>query len=281
MSEIKHVSDTALWVAYFRAKESDRPDGAFKDPLARKLVGERGREIAEQMPYGKILEWVMVLRTVAIDRLILKAIELGADAVVNLGAGLDTRPYRMKLPENLPWVEVDFPHMIDYKNKTLSQDTPVCKLERLAVDLSNDEARRDLFKNLGTRFEKILVITEGVIPYLTNGQAAGLARDLHLVPSFSYWIQDYRQGGVRMVVATALGRALKEAPFKFTATDWLGFFENLGWVTKEKISTAEEARNLRRPFPFIFPWSLLYALAPKALQQKMQARSGYVLLGRK
>jgi O-methyltransferase involved in polyketide biosynthesis len=43
---LKDVSDTALWVAVFRAEESQRPDALFKDPYASMLTGERGRHIA-------------------------------------------------------------------------------------------------------------------------------------------------------------------------------------------------------------------------------------------
>lgn len=56
--EIKDVSDTALWVAYYRAKESERTDALFRDPLARKLIGERGQKIAENMgTMGRYAEW--------------------------------------------------------------------------------------------------------------------------------------------------------------------------------------------------------------------------------
>src|SRR5947208_2742107 len=91
---IENVSDTALWVAVYRALESERPDALFRDPLSMKLAGARGREIAASMPNGSIMAWVMAIRTVAIDRLIQDAIRMGADTVLNLGAGLDTRPYR-------------------------------------------------------------------------------------------------------------------------------------------------------------------------------------------
>lgn len=41
MSElnIHSISDTAKWIAAYRASESERPDAVFKDPLARKLAG--------------------------------------------------------------------------------------------------------------------------------------------------------------------------------------------------------------------------------------------------
>ena len=38
---------------------------------------------------------------------------------MNLGAGLDARPYRMELPETLRWIEVDYPQVIDWKAEKL------------------------------------------------------------------------------------------------------------------------------------------------------------------
>jgi O-methyltransferase involved in polyketide biosynthesis len=49
-SSIKHVSDTALWVAHYRASEATQADAIFHDPLAALLSGERGRQIARSFP---------------------------------------------------------------------------------------------------------------------------------------------------------------------------------------------------------------------------------------
>ena len=38
----RNISDTARWVAVYRAIESERPDAWFRDPLAKRLAGERG-----------------------------------------------------------------------------------------------------------------------------------------------------------------------------------------------------------------------------------------------
>jgi O-methyltransferase involved in polyketide biosynthesis len=48
-----------------------------------------------------------MIRTVIIDDRIKLAIGEGVDTILNLGAGLDTRPYRMDLPKTLRWVEFD------------------------------------------------------------------------------------------------------------------------------------------------------------------------------
>jgi O-methyltransferase involved in polyketide biosynthesis len=39
---LRNISDTALWVAQYRVMETERPDAHFRDPLAKKLVGDRG-----------------------------------------------------------------------------------------------------------------------------------------------------------------------------------------------------------------------------------------------
>ena len=69
--KIEDVSDTALWVATYRATESERSDALFHDPLAKVLVGERGLQIAEHMKkVGRYTRWSIVSRTVIIDRFI-------------------------------------------------------------------------------------------------------------------------------------------------------------------------------------------------------------------
>src|SRR5262249_20761854 len=136
MSEptIQHISDTARWAAVFRARETERPDALFRDPFARPLAGEHGEEIARSTPFHQKNAWSWVTRTVLFDRIIRKQIEQGAGMVVNLAAGLDTRPYRMALPASLDWVEVDLPEILDYKEELLRAEKPVCSLERIRMD---------------------------------------------------------------------------------------------------------------------------------------------------
>jgi len=280
-STIEHVSDTALWVAAYRADESARPDAVFKDPLVAKLVGDRGREIAAKMPLHGAMALAMVVRTTAIDRLVESALAQGVDTVINLGAGLDTRPYRMKLPKTLCWVEVDFPHMIAHKNQILAGDSPICELKRIAVDLSQDAERRALLARLGSETRKALVITEGVIPYLTNEQAAVLSRDLRAVPSFQFWIMDYKQGGMTSGPTRVLSRKLKKSPFQFSVGDMLGYFTRDGWVIRENILMLDEADRIGRPLSgMALPWSWPLRLMPRGLRNYWNRMFGYVMFGR-
>ena len=71
---VADVTDTARWVAYFRAVESERPDALFQDRHARRLAGARGQAIAERLPRGP-LSWSIAIRTKVFDELILEAVQ--------------------------------------------------------------------------------------------------------------------------------------------------------------------------------------------------------------
>jgi Leucine carboxyl methyltransferase len=83
---ISNVSDTARWVATYRATESARPDALFHDPLAERLAGERGRAIVASAPRTIRNGWWLVARTKVIDDVIIEAIGDGCDRVLNLAA---------------------------------------------------------------------------------------------------------------------------------------------------------------------------------------------------
>ena len=56
-SPVRNISDTALWAAVYRARETERPNGLFRDPFARRLAGERGAQIAAAFRAHDRSEW--------------------------------------------------------------------------------------------------------------------------------------------------------------------------------------------------------------------------------
>jgi methyltransferase (TIGR00027 family) len=279
-AQIRDVSDTAIWVAYYRGKESDRADAMFRDPLAKRLTAERGERIAASFGNtSRYTEWTVLARTVLIDEIILQAIAEGVDAVVNLGAGLDTRPYRMELPPSLLWVEADFPHMIQYKFTKLHAEMPRCRLQRVAVDLSDDTARRAFLASVVPEAHKVLVLTEGVVPYLTEDQVAGLAADLRAQPRIAFWAAEHFAPQVyRHLQAISKTPMLMNSPFRFFPADWVGFFRRNGWERKEVRYMSDVARRFGRMPPF--PWwaRLLVKFMSKERKQSMRTMTGYALM---
>ena len=122
-----------------------------------------------------------------------------------------------------------------------------------------------------------LIITEGVIAYISANDAEALSRDLFAVPSFQYWIQDYRQDGVRQMSSPKMRRLLKDSPFKFDVVDSFSFFRQQGWTILENRIAANEAKRIGRLFPFIFPWSLAFLVMPKRVRNKYRNAAGYVM----
>lgn len=248
---LRDISDTALWVAYYRARETDRPDAVFRDPHARVLAGERGEKIARAQTFGDQHDWSFMARTVLFDRFITDAVRGGADLVVNLAAGLDTRPYRMDLPRTLRWVEVDLPRILDYKERILEGAAPVCALERVRVDLSDVAARRALFGRLATDTSRAVVVTEGLIIYLGPEEVAALSRDLAAVPPFRTWITDLSSPGLLKIMTARNGGMLTAAgaPFRFAPPEGPAFFTPLGWMPAKVSSLLKTAGRLNR-LPF-------------------------------
>lgn len=285
---IRSVSDTALWVAYYRAMESERPDAHFRDPYARRLAGERGERIVENLRQGRRMSWVMVLRTVCIDELISKLVSQGVDMVINLAAGLDTRPYRMDLPPALNWIEVDFPEIISYKQESLQKETPRCHLERVTLDLANIEGRRQLLARINSSSassaaSKAIVLTEGLLSYLRPEEVAALARDLHEQPRFHYWITDLASPAIVERTRKYWGKHLSSAnaPIHFGPAEGPEFFRPSGWKLLEFRDFLDESRRLKREMPLAWMMRVSERLFPKQFAKMRQKwRSGVVLMER-
>jgi len=247
-SLVANISDTAKWVAVFRAEESERPDAVFHDPFARKLAGEKGEQIANAIGFGRENSWSFVARTFLLDEFIMRHVREGYDMVLNLAAGLDARPYRMDLPSPLQWVEVDLPEILEEKEKVLRNETPRCHLTRVKLDLADQKARRELFKKLNSKASKILVMTEGLIIYLTTAQVASFATDLSSQNNFERWMFDMVSPALLKMIQERMGPALggSGAVFQFAPEEGEEFFLHYGWKNIESRSGLKTAASLNR-----------------------------------
>jgi methyltransferase (TIGR00027 family) len=279
---IRNVSDTARWVAFYRAMETERPDAIFKDPFARRLAGERGEQIVRSMPKGRQMAWPMIVRTAVMDEIILQAIREGADCVVNLAAGLDARPWRLPLPPSLRWVDVDHPEMIDAKLETLAGERPVCQYEGVKLDLSERGPRQALFTRLNGSCHRALVITEGLLVYLTTESVAELAADLHAQPHFQFWMTDLASPRLLKMLEKSFGKTLRagNAPFRFGPKENTEFFAPYGWREIEWRSQFHEGLRLKRTFRMAPFWNFIGRFVGKKRRAEFTRFSGIALLER-
>ncbi|HTO89578.1 MAG TPA: SAM-dependent methyltransferase [Candidatus Sulfotelmatobacter sp.] len=279
---IENVSDTALWVALYRAMESERPDAHFRDPYARRLAGERGEEILRGIPGGKSLSWPMVVRTCLFDEILARLLgDPGLDAVLNLAAGLDARPWRMPLPPELRWADLDLPAMLEHKRQVMGHERPRCRYESVAVDLREPGPRREALARLTSGAGRVLAMCEGLLVYLDREEVAALAADLHAA-GIRWWLIDLASPMALQFMQKRWAKSVHEggAQFKFGPPEGTRFFEASGWREVEFRSTWDESARLKRQMAFAWAWRFLGRFSPPERREMWRRFSGTVLLER-
>ena len=269
------VSDTALLVANMRAIETRRTHPLFSDPFAELFAEDRGRRLApirrRLLPSGAV-----IARTAVLDNEVEHAIaEDKIETVVNLGAGFDTRPYRLELPEDLQWIEVDLPGILQYKEGVLADAIPNCRLDRRSVDLVDRAARGKFLSSLpGT---SKLFITEGLIPYFAPAVVAELAQDLASQPGRILWWTHFVSADALRWGNRFGGRKLAsaDASIKFAPEDGVTYFERFGWNVVEFRSLWLEQRRLGRE---AWPMRLVWKLSPSRIRVRLDGLETLVLL---
>jgi methyltransferase (TIGR00027 family) len=278
---IRSLSDTARWVAYHRATESDRPDRLFNDPYARRLAGERGALIGRKLHQNA---WAIAVRTFLFDHAISELLaRKPIDMVLNLAAGLDSRPFRLPLPSSLQWIEVDLPEIVEPKRQLLVDEKPHCQLQILTEHLGDEARRRILFSELNRRAKCIVVMTEGLLSYLDEDKVTSLAADLRAQPSFRYWLVEVMAPNVLAFVDRKWGKYLAAANAKmaFAAVDWRKFYRERGWELESFADMAQTALQKHRGPASLKLLGITRKLFPAWYEKRAQLwESGVALLRR-
>src|SRR5713226_6238291 len=261
---ISSVSDTAWWVAMYRAMESERPDALFHDHYARRLAGEMGEKILSAMPQGRRWAWPMITRTAVMDEIIMRLVtEQGADTVLNLAA-------------ELRWIDVDLEGILSYKEAALAGERANCVIEFVKADLRDQATRRALFQRVGASARRALVISEGLLVYLTPEDVTALATDLAAQPAFRWWLIDLGSPQLLEWLRRTWGNQLQSgnAPMIFAPAEGSAFFAPAGWREAEYHPMLDAAVRLHRAPKVAWLWRLLALLASKKRREQFKRFSG-------
>lgn len=283
------ISETAYLVAMYRAIESERPDALFQDPFARLLAGGQGELLVAMLGDKEQAANIIATRTYVIDRMIEQLVRSHQiDTVVNLGAGLDTRPYRLSLPRSLRWIEVDLPDILIYKEDKLQYQQPVCSLKRVQLDLSNLKLRKTLFAEINATATEVLVLTEGLLSYLPEAQVSSLSEDLQREPNFRWWLFELISAfGMQKFPLLWREKIFNQyfsenntSVFLFAPEHGLDFFHQRGWKTSEFHSIWQESRRLKRGVRFAAFLEFLMRWFAKQYWRAIDQRIGIALFER-
>jgi len=122
-------------------------------------------------------------------------------------------------------------------------------LECIGVDLTVHAERHALMQRIDAAGGNVLVLTEGILPYLSEVVVAALADELRQVESVREWIVDYIAPAVakaRMQMSAGGAHAL---PLVFSPDDWVAFFSAHRFEVAERRSLIYEGAANGRPFP--------------------------------
>ncbi|UWP87578.1 class I SAM-dependent methyltransferase [Dactylosporangium fulvum] len=219
------VQATAYAAAACRAAESRRPRPRLSDPLAELFTPSGAAAQVARLADAGLDE--VVGRTVLIDRMLAEALDRwpGA-AVVNLGAGFCTRPYRMRLPGCRETVEADDPAVIELKSRALHGRQPTCPVRRVGLDVRDETAVTAVVDEAG-RSGDVIVVTEGLLVYLPTGAVTALAATLTSRTAVVHWLADIVSEGSARQMRTIAGRV--PGGLSLFGLDSLAPLEEPGW----------------------------------------------------
>jgi len=159
---LQGVPETMLPVLYARAYESRRSDGIIHDPVALQWV-ERIAYDFSRFEDTPITHFGVAVRTEILDELAGAYLQRHPDAViVNVGAGLDTRCFRLNNGQRL-WVELDLPESLAVRRQLVSEDARYRLLAYSALDVDHWRAELPAGRPL-------LFIVEGLLMYFSGDE---------------------------------------------------------------------------------------------------------------
>jgi methyltransferase (TIGR00027 family) len=265
------AEQTAIGPMVIVAADQYETSPLVRDPLARRMLPPSGRFAASLARFAParrafiaITErrirggWANFLsRKRYVDDQLLNAVAEGIEAVVILGAGYDTRAYRLPELAAIPVCEVDLPGNIARKAASVRRclGRVPAGVRLLAADFENDSLAVSLSREGFGADKRIFYIWEEVTPYLTEsamrrtmGYLADAAPGSRLV--FTFIRKDFldgqdKYGAEGIYEEVVVKRGLWH--FGLHPDEVRGFLAEYGWHEIEQVGPEEYAARYLRP----------------------------------
>jgi methyltransferase (TIGR00027 family) len=164
------ISRTAYYTLAVRAKDAASAKPIGRDTYAHVFMNDEANRVWEEFKSFKPPNASNAARHVMIDDHVQRALDAAPQApVVIIGAGFDTRAFRLKGGR---WFEFDEPEILNYKESRLPAATAPNPLQRISVEFAKGELDGKLA--IVPSAPHVHVVVEGVFMYLTIEQRRGL-----------------------------------------------------------------------------------------------------------
>jgi methyltransferase (TIGR00027 family) len=230
----------AFYCCGARMEDAQQTQPVCDDAYAKVFMGDRGLQI-----YGMFKDEVncnasMLVRHRMIDDLLRD--QLASDPtlrIITIGAGLDSRPYRLI---GGTWVELDEPAVVSYKNKCLSAGDSPNSLTRIAIDFNCESLEDKLIPYASDN--PVVLVFEGIFIYLDENEIKKTIETLHRLFPKHQLICDL----VNRKMVETYGKTLREkiegigTTFKPVDNPEAVFIRN-GYRVKNRMSIVETAAD--------------------------------------
>ncbi|QAU35746.1 class I SAM-dependent methyltransferase [Janthinobacterium sp. 17J80-10] len=163
---MKPISSLAFYCCGVRMQDAASAHPVCADRYARLFMCDYGRGIFDLFKDEENCNASMLVRHRVIDELLKEKLRTHPDScIVTIGAGFDSRPYRLA---GGTWFELDEPQVVAWKNERLPVQECANPLQRIAIDFSS-EALADKLAAIAPAGQ-VTVVVEGVYIYLSEAQ---------------------------------------------------------------------------------------------------------------
>jgi methyltransferase (TIGR00027 family) len=171
---MKPISKTAFYCCGVRMQDAESENPVCGDSFAKTFMNEDGLRVLEAFKDETSPNATNVVRHRIIDDFLRAELLKNSDLrIVTIGAGFDSRPYRLTGGR---WIELDEPQIIAYKNERLPVENSPNELQRIAVDFATESLAEKLAEFAVD--DPVVVVIEGVFVYLSEDEIAALIGNL-------------------------------------------------------------------------------------------------------
>jgi O-methyltransferase involved in polyketide biosynthesis len=243
--QLTPVQRTVLLTLYGRALDSRKPASVLGDVMAEELISKINYDFAN-LKMGSLV-WQIAMRAKMLDDMARRFLTAHPDAVVvDLGAGLDSRMYRLAPPPTVDWYDVDYPEVIDLRASLFPEHARAHTIGASVTDphwLDQIPAERPT-----------MIVADGLMAWLSEGQTRSLLNRItdHFHSGELAFNEYGHPGRLEAWAGRRYGPAILRAAV--SASSYVGFDDaHLPERWNPRLTLVEETSTMRAPEVALLP----------------------------